>query len=66
MGVHMPTLRDADRGIESGGSLPSTAACSGAAAALQRPWCNCKTASHIRKRWRTQRIGFSVHMHPIV
>ena len=24
MGVHMPTLRDAARGIESGGSLPST------------------------------------------
>ena len=24
MGVHMPTLRDAARGIEAGGSLPST------------------------------------------
>ena len=33
MGVHMPTLRDADRGIESGGSLPSTAESSGAASA---------------------------------
>ena len=24
MGVHMPTLRDAERGIETGGSLPYT------------------------------------------
>ena len=33
MGVHMPTLRDADRGIESGGSLPSTSVLPSAAPA---------------------------------
>ena len=66
MDVHMPTLRDAARGIETGGSLPSTAACPGAAAALRRTCRNCKTVSHIRKRWRAHENGVSVHMHPVV
>ena len=46
MGVHMPTLRDADRGIESGGSLPTPAASSGSASPLRRPWCNRKAATY--------------------
>ncbi len=33
MGVHMPTLRDAERGIETGGSLPSTSVLPSAAPA---------------------------------
>ena len=66
MGVHMPTLRDADRGIESGGSLPSSAESSGAASPLRRPCRNCKTGSHIRERWRAHGNGVSVHMHPVV
>ena len=39
MGVHMPTLRDAERGIETGGSLPSTSVLPSAAQAAgwQRP-----------------------------
>ena len=66
MGVHMPTLRDADLGIQKGGSLPSTAACPGAAAALRRTCRNCKTVSDIRKRWRAHGNDVSVHMHPDV
>ena len=66
MGVHMPPLHDADRGIPIGGSLPSTAACPGAAAALRRPCPNGKTASDIRKRWRAHGNDVSVHMHPDV
>ena len=54
------------KACRKGGSLPSTAACPGAAAALRRPWYNCKTASHIRKRWRAHRNDVSVHMYPIV
>ena len=46
------------------GGVPYTAACPGAAAALRRPCRNCKTASHIRQRWRAHRNGVSVHMHP--
>ena len=66
MGVHMPALPDADRGIPKGGSLPSSAESSGAASQLRRPCRNCKTASHIRKRWRAHENGVSVHMHPDV
>ena len=67
MGVHMPTLPDADRGIpKGGGSLPSTPESSGAASPLRRPCRNYKTASHIRERWRAHENGFSVHMHPVV
>ena len=49
-----------------GGSLPSSAESSGAASQLRRPWCNCKTARHIRERWRAHENGVSVHMHPDV
>ena len=65
MGVHMPTLPDADPGIPKGG-LPHTAAFHGAAAALRRPCRNYKTASHIRKLWRAHRNDVSAHMHPDV
>ena len=27
---------------------------------------NCKTASHIRERWRAHGNGVSVHMHPVI
>ena len=63
MGVHMSALPDADLGIPKGGSLPSTAACPGAAAALRRTCRNCKTVSDIRKRWRAHGSGVFVHMH---
>ena len=67
MGVHMRTLPDADQGIpKGGGSLPSSAESSGAASQLRRPCRNCKTASHIRERWRAHGNGVSVHMHPSV
>ena len=64
MGVHMPTLRDADRGIESGGSLSSTAESSGAASPLRRPWCNRKAANDMRRRRRAHRKGVLVSIHP--
>ena len=48
MGVHMPTLRDADRGIESGGSLPS---------ASVPPRAAQPTDSDVRNSKRPQRIG---------
>ena len=53
-------------GRQQGGSLPSSAESSGAASQLRRPCRNCKTASHIRERWRAHRNGVSVHMHPDV
>ena len=49
-----------------GGSLPSTAASSGTASPLRRPWCNRKAARDIRKRRRAHRSGVTVHMHSIV
>ena len=64
--VHMSTLPDAVPGIPKGGSLPSTAACPGAALALRRPCRNCKTASDIRKRCRAHGNDVSAHMHPDV
>ena len=45
------------------GVAPVTAASSGAASPLRRPWCNRKAASDIRNRWRAHRNGGSVHMH---
>ena len=63
--MHMPTLRDADRGIPKGGVAPSNGrelrigvAALAAVVQLQD--------SHIRNRWRAHGIGFSVHMHPVV
>ena len=47
-GVHMPTLPDAARGMPRRGVAPATAASSGSALPLRRPWCNRKTASDIR------------------
>ena len=67
--VGMCTCRPSPMPIEAcrdGGSLPSPAACSGAASALRRPWCNCNAASHMRKRWRAHEVGVFVHMYPVV
>ena len=62
MGVHMPTLRDSDRGIESGGSLPSTATGSGSASPLRRPWYNRKPVRDKRKRRSvTSELRFRAH-----
>ena len=66
MGVHMSTFPDADLGIPKGGSLPSTAASSGTASPLRRPWCNRNAASDMRNRWRAHGSGVFVHMHPDV
>ena len=53
-----PVLSTPKRGV-----APVTAASSGAASPLRRPWCNRKAASDIRNRWRAHRNGVSVHMH---
>ena len=66
MGVHMPSSAMPIEASKKGGSLPSTAACPGAAAAFRRPCHNCKTASNIRKRWRAHGNDVSAHMHPDV
>ena len=63
MGVHMPTLPDADRGIQQGGVAPATAAPSGTASPLRRPWCNRNAASDMRNRWRAHGSGVFVYMH---
>ena len=46
-----------------GGSLPSTAASSGSASPVLRPWCNRNAASDMRNRWRAHGSGVFVHMH---
>ena len=66
MGVHMRTLPDADRGIQEGGVAPATAAPSGTASPVLRPWCNRNAASDMRNRRRAHRNGDAVHKHPDV
>ena len=66
MGVHMPPSPMPIEASRKGGSLPSSAESSGAASQLRRPCRNCKTDSHIRKRWRAHENGVSVHIHPDV
>ena len=63
MGVPMPTFPDAVPGIPKGGSLPTTAASSGSATALRRPWRNRKAASDMRKCQRAHRKGVLVSTH---
>ena len=63
MGVPMPTFPDAVPGIPKGGSLPTTAASSGSATALRRPWRNRKAANDMRKCQRAHRKGFLVSTH---
>ena len=58
MGVHMPTLPDADLGIQKGGGVaPIHGRMPRSGAAAPGPCRNCKTASHIRKHWRAHRNG---------
>ena len=66
MGVHMPNLPEAVRGMPRWGSLPSTSDRSGAAQPLPRPCRNRTAASEMRKHWRAHGNGLSVHMHPVV
>ena len=61
MGVPMPTFPDAVPGIPKGGSLPTTAASSGSATALRRPWRNRKAASDMRKCQRGARHKSAAH-----
>ena len=62
----MSTLPDAVPGIPKGGVAPATAAPSGTASPLQRPWCNRNAASDMRNRWRAHGSGVFVHMQPDV
>ena len=48
------------------GVAPATAASSGSASPLRRPWCNRNAASDMRKRRRAHGSGVFVHMHPDV
>ena len=48
------------------GVAPATAAPSGTASPLQRPWCNRNAATDMRNRWRAHGSGVFVHMHPDV
>ena len=62
MGVHMPTLRDADRGVETGVG-PVTAAGSGAALPVRWPQCNRKATSDLWNGRRAHRKGDFVSLH---
>ena len=45
------------------GVAPTTAAPSGTASPLRRPWCNRNAASDMRNRWQAHGSGVFVHMH---
>ena len=66
MGVHMPPSPMPYQASRKGGSLPSTAAPSGTASPVLRPWCNRNAASDMRNRRHAHRNGDAVHKHPDV
>jgi len=63
MGVHIPNLPDATLGIETGGSLPSTARRPGSAPAIRGPWPNPKPSSGLRNPRFAHLGAISLHKH---
>ena len=64
MGVHMPTLRDADRGIESGGSLPSWSVPPGLPRRLASTRRNCISYNRMKSHARVNRYRGNLCIDP--